>query len=197
MKTLREHIRQETGALHAILDKTPPALALTGAGATCDDACRFVKLTLGAERAIHPLLMAPDVREPLLDLLPAERDHAPVLERSLRAFGLDDAAIAALPALPNPPRLDTPAQALGVWYVREGASRGARRFAPRVRDRLGLSPEQAAGLMPYGDGPAVDARWEIFVQVLNRHSPDSAEGKEAVAAACAYFEALIPWFRAP
>lgn len=114
------------------------------------------------------------------------------LERDLRAAGLDDAAIAALPMAPDALALDTPARRFGVAYVLEGAQLGSQLLARTLKPRL--APWPAHWLAGYGDDAS--SHWLRFRKEAELALGETEAQAEAGAAAHAAFRSLADWFRA-
>ena len=113
------------------------------------------------------------------------------LERDLRAAGLDDAAIAALPLAPDSLALDSPARRFGVAYVLEGAQLGSQLLARTLKPRL--APWPAHWLSGYGGNAS--AYWLAFRKEAELALADDKSQAEAGAAAAAAFRSLAAWFQ--
>lgn len=120
-----------------------------------------------------------------------ERRKAGLLIRDLRALGMSEAAIAALPLCDALMPLDNEAQALGAMYVIEGSTLGGTIIARHIARNLGLSPGSGCSFFRcYGDetGPM----WKRFGTRLEALSaPDDAS--TIVASANRTFALLQDW----
>lgn len=123
------------------------------------------------------------LEEALLPLLPAafqpERrlPRRALLRADLRALGLAEAAIDALPQC-QAYRFRTPAQALGALYVLEGAGLGGQVIARHLAATLRLGPEEGtAALVPHG--AETGALWRQFRLALDGAAVEAAGVVEA------------------
>jgi heme oxygenase len=120
-----------------------------------------------------------------------ERRKTGRLARDLAALGRDPAAV---PLCPDPPTVESVAQALGTMYVLEGATLGGRVITRMVESRLGLTPERGCAFFSsYGD--RVGAMWNAFRAALTNFATPQTES-EVVAAATRTFDALDGWLAA-
>jgi len=121
---------------------------------------------------------------------PAARRKLPLLERDLRARGIEPCEL-------RPPAPDIPdaAAALGALYVLEGATLGGRVIHRHVAGPLGLTPERG-GAYYHGYGAATGARWKALGAVIDRHAAAAGEDR-VVAGAVACFAALEAWLATP
>lgn len=122
----------------------------------------------------------------------AEMRHGKLawIEGDLRAAGMSDTAIAALPLPDYDPALDTPARRFGVAYVIEGAQLGTRVLARTLAPALaGWAPRWLQG---YGEDQA--GYWRSFMQATEHALSTPDERREAAAAAAEAFHSLAAWF---
>lgn len=115
------------------------------------------------------------------------RRHSEALARDLEALGE-----APAPA-PVSLRMTDAAQVLGVLYVVEGSSLGARMLRPRVE---ALGPPAAGAmrfLAEHGDEPAL---WQDFRALLDTVALEPLREHRVPEAACAAFDAVIDCLRA-
>ena len=133
--------------------------------------------------------------DPLEERLAPWAETVPGLEfRARRKTPLLVADLHALAGHPGPvasalPAVDTPARALGVIYVLEGATLGGKLIARDARQRLGVTPETGAAFFA-AYGSAAAARWRAFGTVVEAAHPDPGE---ACAAAAGCFERMEAW----
>ncbi|MFL6716932.1 MAG: biliverdin-producing heme oxygenase [Burkholderiaceae bacterium] len=133
-------------------------------------------------QAEWPLALAPQARG----------QKSAWLECDLRAAGMDDAAIAALPLAPDALLLDTPARRFGVAYVMEGAQLGSQLLARTLKPKL--APWPARWLSGYGENAST--YWLSFRKEAELALNDAQSQAEAGAAAAAAFRSLADWFQA-
>ncbi len=125
-----------------------------------------------------------------------ERAKAPALRADLVALGLSQAEIASASRCRDLPELEGMAEALGVAYVLEGATLGARIIAGRARDKLGVSPEPGGGGQFFGAyGRDTGSRWRAFLATLE-DAIAPGERPRAARAARETFESLERWLAA-
>lgn len=180
-------LRQATRPAHQILESR-----LTGVLETISRAgygSLLVKF-LGFYRPIEARL-AVLASEPDFPRQFEPQPRTPLLVRDLLVLGFPESTVATMPLCERLPDLTGAAQALGAFYVLEGAALGGQVIAPRLQARLGVTPENGVAFF-YGDGPPqVAARWKAFRQVLE-HWP--AQGTAAVAgAALQTFQTFERW----
>jgi heme oxygenase len=121
----------------------------------------------------------------------AGRTKAAWLREDLRALGMDEAGIAALPRGDDLPALDTNAGILGVLYVFEGATLGGQLISRHLEEKLGF--RDGAGYRYFRSyGPETGRRWQEFRALLLENSGPGADDA-MVAAANDTFERLLAW----
>lgn len=133
--TARDALRRATQDIHERLHSHIVFRRLLSRSITRDEYRALLARLYGFHRPLETALSAhADVRP---DLEMGRRRRAHLLIADLRALGLGDADIAAMPLAAMPPRLDDPGRFLGSLYVREGAMLGGRVLAGRLNDLLG------------------------------------------------------------
>jgi hypothetical protein len=119
--SLIQALRTETAELHVALEKRLPFFSEQ---LDIDLYRRLIAAYHGfyqpLERQFQVLALAPTGLDQSL------RIKLPVLRMDLMALGLDETAIEALPACQRLPQIHSPAAALGVSYVLEGATLGGQ-----------------------------------------------------------------------
>jgi heme oxygenase len=131
---------------------------------------------------------APELAEAGLD--PDARRKLPLLERDLRALGIEPSVLR-----PPAPEIPDDAAALGALYVLEGATLGGRVIHRHVAGPLGLTPERG-GAYYHGYGAATGARWKELGDIVARHAAAHGEAR-VVRGAVACFAALEAWLATP
>ncbi|WP_434561146.1 biliverdin-producing heme oxygenase [Pseudomonas sp. R1-6] len=185
--SLIQALRTETAELHIALEKRLPFFS--------------EQLDLGLYRrliaAYHGFYEPLERRLHILALTPTGLDQSlriklPVLRADLMALGLDEMAIDSLPVCQLLPQIDSPAAALGVSYVLEGATLGGQILRRRVAEQLGLdSSSGAAFLDVYGE--LTGRRWKDFLQYLGDRNLGDDQMLEATRAAKATFICFERW----
>lgn len=122
-----------------------------------------------------------------------ERLKTPAISQDLALLGFTEAEVAATPDSGNLPRLDTPASALGMMYVLEGATLGGAIVARHLRQHFGWSDAEGSNeadsraerrplqfFTLYGD--QLRDRWRAFAELTEQHaSPENSPRICAVA----------------
>lgn len=122
-----------------------------------------------------------------------ERRKTPLLIADLRALGLDDDAIAALPRCRDFPRLDDMAEAFGAMYVLEGATLGGQYIRKSVERAFGIGPDSGCAFYSsYGD--RVGSMWKAFGAALTDFATTPEAEDVVVRSAIETFEAINAWF---
>lgn len=181
---LRHRLRLETRAAHAALEAVLPI-----AGDRIDleiyrDHLRFL---LGFHQPVEGRLKAIRELEARVPDL-ARRWKSPSLRHDLRLAGDQEHT----PLAEDFPRPGTPPQALGVLYVLEGATLGARSLLPRLH-REGVLPGPLGSTYLDGYGSDSAAMWNGFCQALDR--VEDVHADEVVSWAATTFESLRSWRR--
>ena len=134
----------------------------------------------------------PQAFDALGSLAPAmeERRKAHLLAADLHAVGIDPKHV---PLCSQLPPLTTLAQALGSFYVLEGATLGGQIISRALESNLGMS--EGVGYSYFQSYPGrVGAMWGKFKALLQEHSEPRNE-TQMVDAACRTFGALFDWFK--
>ena len=122
-----------------------------------------------------------------------ERRKTPLLVADLRALGLEDDAIAALPRCRDFPRLDVMAEAFGAMYVLEGATLGGQYIRKSVEREFGIGPDSGCAFYSsYGD--RVGPMWKAFGAALTDFASTPETEDVVVRSAIETFEAINAWF---
>ncbi len=141
----------------------------------------------GAEAA---LALAPGLPEALK--LPCRLTRTAALAADLRALGMSEAAITALPRCAAY-RLDSAEAAWGALYVLEGSTLGGQLIARHLATILGLGPDRgAAGLVPHG--ARTGALWREFRELMDDGAAmGEIDADSVIAAARHAFVTLDDW----
>lgn len=98
--------------------------------------------------------------------------------------------------LPRLPRMASIASALGVAYVLEGKTLGARFLLEQARQSLALDAAAGASFFA-GYGPATGTMWRTFREALEEFVAKSGQRKRVLRGAHETFEAFTEWVRLP
>lgn len=183
--TLLERLRAETRTRH---EQMEAAFALP---ATREQHRRWTAAFLG--------FLEPLEREVAAAIGPnhrfiAGRTKSGWLREDLRALGMDETGIAALPRAADLPALDSDAGILGVLYVFEGATLGGQLISRHLEEKLGF--QDGVGYRYFRSyGPDTGRRWQEF-RALLLASSSPGDDDAVVAAANDTFERLLSWCQA-
>lgn len=186
---LLERLRHETAPYHQRIERCIPLLA---PGITVEVYRRYLSQMWGfyvpTERRLR---LAIDGCAEGLNL--EERQKTPLLERDLRALGVDEIDIERLPHCATLPDTDTPPRIAGCLYVLEGATLGGQFLVRRLRRELPLLDKMGALSFLDGYGDATGARWRAFCAYLTHWSDISNTEDFVVASAIETFRCLELW----
>lgn len=121
-----------------------------------------------------------------------ERSKLEFLRQDLKALGLTEAEIAALPRCQQLPAPRNLPEAFGCAYVLEGSTLGGRHITG-ILEQTGIPPEARHFFGSYG--ARVGEAWKEFCEMLARLDLDEAETKAAVAAASQTFSTIGRWLK--
>ena len=184
VSSLHARLRTETAPAHERLERSLALLRLPL------DRDRFTALLVrfhGFHRAWEPALAG---RLPVA-FVPAPR--VPLIEQDLRALGLGDEAIGAIPLCAQAAALgDHPDSALGSVYVLEGSTLGGRVISRHFGQASWWPPAGLRYFDPYGEQTA--SRWR---QTLAQLAAAGGDADRIVAGAVRTFEILQHWLPPP
>ena len=185
--SLLEALRTGTGLLHVALEKRLPFFS------DQLDAGRYRRLLQAyygfyspMEAALYDSGLIPDGYDSVL------RVKTPTLLGDLRALGLNDYAINALPRCTQHPTFDTPAACLGALYVLEGATLGGQVLRREMARRLGIHADNGGAFLDVY-GAETGRRWKDFLDYLGRLPLDADAKQRAVDAARSTFSGFEQW----
>jgi len=185
MSGLRWRLREATHDAH---QKAEAAMALAE---RCDDRaayrtllCELWGIYAPLEAALSGIVWAPTGSV-------FDRSKAQRLRRDLISLGVPSRRISALPQRSELPSILSPADAMGVLYVLEGATLGGQIILRQVTSKLGLTAQSGAQFFA-GYGASTGQKWRDFVSALERFDGDAARVERAARATFACF---IDWMR--
>ena len=120
----------------------------------------------------------------------SERRKRPSLVQDLKALGLDDAEIDALPVCTELPEVDTIAAGFGCAYVLEGSTLGGRHISAML-DRSEIPQNARSFFKSYGSD--VGLKWKEFLAALENFSETNLSPELTVNAAENTFTYLQVW----
>lgn len=119
-----------------------------------------------------------------------ERRKAHILARDLRALGLSDADIDALPLCQALPSAADEACVLGVMYVVEGSTLGGQVLKRAMAERLGIGQEGGGAFLDvYGE--LTGSYWRSFLDRLGKASGAQATTVQAAIDTFGCFQAWL------
>lgn len=177
-------IRTATATAHRTLEEK-----LEIARADADDAAytRYLGAVIGWLEPLESPLWSgpwPDAMTPAL-----RAGKTAWIETDLRARGMNDDDIAALPRETELPALDSLSHRLGVAYVVEGAQLGGQTLLRSLGARLAQPTRWLEGY-----GAETGARWRTFLGALDTHLTTRADAESAAENARATFAWIDDWF---
>lgn len=182
MNGLPERLRAETHAQHQRIEA---AFALPR---TREEHQRRTEMFFGfvepLERGVNGTLGEPHP-------LTAGRAKAGWLREDLRAQGLTETDIAALPRCADLPDVSTPERALGALYVFEGATLGAQIISRHLEKELGYADGRGYRYFQ-SYGPEAGRKWQEFRGFLQQPA-EPADADRTVATAGETFSKLHAW----
>ncbi len=183
-RTLVERLRDATGPHHSSIERTLP---LASFGLTLDAYRRILAAFLGFYEPLEARLFGAAAKWSDLDL--HGRAKVPRLRHDLRALGLSEAGLAAIPTCRAVPEIDGVPGALGCMYVLEGATLGGPIVKRHLEEHLAIDERSGASFFN-GYGTETGAKWRAFVARLNRQPPPF---EDILAAAVETFEHFERW----
>lgn len=132
---------------------------------------------------------------PAMQALVAPRFKTAALEADLKALGMDDAQIAAIPLAPVADKPMSDEAVLGLFYVTEGQTQGGKIISRGLRQKFGASIEGALNFYdPYG--AEVDAKWDAFKAELDARLQGRGQLNKAIGHANDSFRLITGWLTA-
>lgn len=194
---LRTALRLRTAGAHRRLDRLPMQRALLRPGLTVSEYARILACHARAHARCEAELDHVAAGRP--DDLAPYRPRLPALRADLARLPVEPAATTvparalAIPAVGAPrDDLDAEGRYLGLRYVLDGATQGARGIAPRLAEHL---PELSAGAFAFWRLQLNEAgAWRAFTRALAVRPADGRLAEAAVAAAGEAFETFLEAF---
>ncbi|WP_434579491.1 biliverdin-producing heme oxygenase [Pseudomonas sp. Z5-35] len=185
--SLIQALRTETAELHVALEKRLPFFSeRLDLGWYRRLMAAYHGFYKPLEQLLHALAHTPTGLDQSL------RIKLPVLRADLMALGLDEATVDTLPTCELLPQINSPAAALGVFYVLEGATLGGQILRRRVAEQLGLDASSGAAFLNVYGG-LTGRRWKDFLQYLADRNLGDSQMLEATHAAKTTFICFERW----
>ncbi|MCU0426479.1 MAG: biliverdin-producing heme oxygenase [Candidatus Kapabacteria bacterium] len=122
-----------------------------------------------------------------------ERRKVALLSHDLKALGLSDADIVALPLAETLPAMNTLEEAMGVMYVMEGSTLGGQIQSRQVQKMFGFDAENGAAYFS-SYGANVGAMWKACCEAIVKVADDNLAKEDVIiASAQRTFAALEEW----
>ncbi|MGZ0714731.1 biliverdin-producing heme oxygenase [Pseudomonas palleroniana] len=185
--SLLEALRTGTGLLHVALEKRLPFFS---EHLDAQWYQRLLQAYYGFYAPMEVSLYASGLIPAGFD--PAQRVKTPTLVNDLKALGLDDEAIRALPYCCQLPTFDTPAACLGALYVLEGATLGGQVLRREMAQRLAVNADNGGAFLNIY-GAETGRRWKDFLDYLGCLPLDADAKARAVIAARSTFSGFEQW----
>lgn len=195
--TIMERLKKETWDLHQQAEASPVEQSLIKGTIKREHFAAFLAQRYLVHRHLDASLRR--VREANRHLQAVVRDHhfhTASLEKDLRFYGVDPDTVEPTPGTQRMnDYIDTiekqdPAALLGIQYVFEGSTNGARFIARAIRMAYGLEDRDGTRYLdPYGDAQRVN--WGAFRETVNALSLTPAEQDAIVHAARQTFQTII------
>lgn len=180
-------IKQRTGDLHRQLDSAPTLLALMHPGLDLPAYFATLRRFAAAYARIEPLLHALEPHKPAP--LSVYRPRLPALLSDLAQLRVID-RLPELPALTLPSAADAATYYLGMRYVLEGATQGARLISARLEKNLPQLRDNCFSFWQLQRETAAD--WPSLCACLEQTKPAQSEDllRAAEATFCIFIEAF-------
>ena len=182
--TVLQQLRLATAVQHKALEARLP---LTHSRLDLDTYKRIIEAYYGFHVPLQQSMerfLAPQTIDPA-------RQKIPSLIKDLRALGLSETQIHALPLCTDLPAIDSIAQLLGVMYVMEGATLGGQVLRRIIADRLGVDADSGGEFLDVY-GRDTGRLWKAFLKQLAEFDAP-LHNADVVAGACATFECFQTW----
>ena len=150
--------------------------------------CQFLGFYEPAEARLAPILGD----QPVLEFQARRKTH--LIKNDLRALGMADTAIEALPRYRQLPRVQAIPEAFGSMYVLEGATLGGQYIAKHLQNELKLAPGRGCDFFnSYGEN--VGPMWKAFREILDQAATNEENQETIITSARDTFSHFHRWFR--
>lgn len=197
VRPIMTRLKEDTAKMHAAAEGQQLEQAMMKGTLPKEVFVKSLGQRLLLHRAIEPQLAAARAQVPAIAaVVKDEQWKAPYLEADLRFFGTDPNAVTPLPATTqflaevSALAARSPLALLGVWYVFEGSTNGARYIAKAIRKAYNLEGEAGTTFLdPYGEEQR--GKWAAFRETMNALPFTEPEMDLLVEAAGATFTGIM------
>ena len=196
VRPIMTRLKEDTAKMHAAAEGQPLEQAMVKGGLPREVYVRSLGQRLLLHRALEPLLYEARSKVPAIAAVVDDSQKVPYIEADLRFYGVDPDSVKPLPAAAqfiayvNEQAAANPLALLGIWYVFEGSTNGARYIAKALRKSYNLEGEAGTTFLdPYGEEQR--GKWGAFRETMNAQRFTEAEMDLLVAAAGATFTGIM------
>lgn len=182
-------LRQHTAALHAATEDLSLMTALVAPTAQVRHYQRYLAALYQVYVPLEPMLYA--ATTPTMQQRLGVRPRLPALTDDLLQLGAPPRMAAARSSPAARALIDSPAAALGGFYVLEGASLGGRVIARRLRQALGTQADTLPWRFLDGPHPEPGAAWRRFAQGMATCAAAPGHQDDAILTAAVGVFALV------
>ena len=186
-------LKEATKVWHDRLEAHPRSTVLMRPDVNVSNYIDILARSYGFYRPLEAQLMALEWDGDGFDY--RSRLKHPSLEADLKAYGLSDADIAALPVCDDVPQVKSMRHAAGILYVLEGATLGGQIIKRHLGEVLGEKIHRAmAFYSSYGD--RVGQMWHEFMTFAAKIAATESDHPEVLSAAIETFTSFEKWLSA-
>lgn len=183
--TLRSRIKEATRQVHDLIDSHAVSATVLSPAVTVADYARFLGVTYGFLQPLERSL----VESGLAGFVP----RSPAILDDLRAVGVTEESLAAIPLARGVEPVGSEGEAMGLAYVIEGSRMGGLVIAKHIGRHLGLSSENGLSFFLPSHPHEIVARFHQFVAKLDSFAKCSCEEREAMDGAQGAFRLVKFW----
>ncbi|WP_020471126.1 biliverdin-producing heme oxygenase [Zavarzinella formosa] len=125
---------------------------------------------------------------------PAPRLKAHKIHADLLWLGMTGEEIAALPRCERLPTTDSLPNAMGCWYVLEGATLGGQMIRRQLESTLGLNVNTGVAFFS-SYGSEIGKMWNAFCISLGQSASTTSDESKAISSAVETFGLFASWLR--
>lgn len=196
-RPIMTRLKEDTAKMHAAAEGQQLEQAMMKGALPKEVYVKSLGQRLLLHRALEPALAAARAKVPAIAaVVKDEQWKVPYLEADLRYFGTDPAGVQPLGETAkfieyvHGLAAKSPLALLGVWYVFEGSTNGARYIAKALRGAYRLEGTNGTTFLdPYGEEQR--GKWAAFRETMNAQPFTEAQMDELVAAAGATFTGIM------
>lgn len=183
-----QDLRTQTTPCHKELEQNPYSVALMAHETTLNAYSTYLKKLYGFVKPYEAKVFS-KVSALVPDAEGRRKTH--LLESDLKALGLTEAEINALPVYDYPAPANE-AQALGAMYVLEGSTLGGNIIYKRLNHLIGIDKEvNGKYFTAYGDMSGI--KWKGFMEAFGEYAVSNNAEQEVINTAIATFTNMDKW----